>query len=296
MECVAAFDRGHTTRSSPPRPMGGSAKHTGADSSGGEVEKMPTNHILNFLRKSWPERYDTMQFYVRQGLAKLPYLPVPVRLKMSSDEEIEFWWSHVVPFFDGSRGFLDYWGHDVGDLRFLWKALTPGMTFIDIGANQGIYSLVAGKKLGGDGVVIAFEPSPREYQRLRIHLRWNEMSHARAEKLALGATAARTAFFQVVAGDTTRNGLRPPANSDSVTEIPVDLISLDDYASSRGLERVDLIKLDVEGGEVDVLRGATAVVSKFRPIFICEVLDAATRAWGYDACQIIATLQNSGYE
>lgn len=256
---------------------------------------MASNHVSNFLVKSWAERYRTARFYLRQGLAKLPYLPVPVRLQVSAGEVIEIWWSHVVPFFDENRGFLDYWGHDAGDLRFLWKILKPGMVFMDIGANQGIYSLVAGKKLQRDGMVIAFEPSPREYQRLCMHLRWNGMSGARAEKLALGATAARTAFFQVTSGDTTRSGLRSPVGSDSVSEIFVDAVNLDQYAESHRLERLDVVKLDVEGGEIDVIRGASAVLSRFRPILICEVLDTASQAWGYDARQIITSLQESGY-
>lgn len=257
---------------------------------------MALRHITNLMLKSWPERYRIARYYFRRGLAKLPYLPTPVRLKVSPAEEIDFWWSQVVPYFDESRRFLDYWGHDVGDLRFLWKALKPGMVFMDIGAYQGVYSVVAGKKLRQDGMVIAFEPSPREYHRLRLHLCWNGMSHAHAEMLALGAVAARTAFFQVVSGDTTRNGLRAPASSDSVDTISVDAVSLDYYVASRRIERVDIIKLDVEGGEIDVFRGAATVLTKFRPILICEVLDAATKVWGYDARQIILTLKNYGYD
>jgi FkbM family methyltransferase len=257
---------------------------------------MTTSHIQNFLQKSWSERYETAQFYLRQGLAKLPYLPVPVRLKISPVEEVEMWWSHVVPFFDGSRGFFDYWANDAGDLRFLWKFLEPGMVFIDIGAYRGIYSLVAGKKLRGRGMVIAFEPSPREHHRLRIHLRLNRLSSSRAEMLALGATTTRVPFFQVASGDTARNGLRPPASVDPVTQIAVDTISLDEYAARHQLQRLDIIKLDVEGGELDVLRGAAHVLAKFRPILICEVLDAAAMVWGHDARQIVLALQDQGYK
>ncbi len=49
------------------------------------------------------------------------------------------------------------------------------------------------------------------------------------------------------------------------------------------MKRLDVIKIDVEGGEIDVLGGAAGVLAKFRPILICEVLDAATTVWGYDA-------------
>ena len=70
---------------------------------------------------------------------------------------------------------------------------------------------------------------------------------------------------------------------------------LDDYVSQFPLQRVDLVKLDVEGGEREVLKGASLVLTKFRPIFICEVLDATTQAWGYNAREIILMLQNYGF-
>jgi FkbM family methyltransferase len=178
----------------------------------------------------------------------------------------------------------------------LWKALEHDMVFMDLGAYQGIYSVVAGKKLKGTGNIFAFEPSPREFRRLRMHLSWNRLSTARAEMLALGAGKSKTTFYQVKSGDTTRNGLRAPDSSDAVTEISVNITSLDEYVREHNIDRVDVIKLDVEGGEIDVLRGAANVFRELRPTLICEVLDATTHTWGYDACQIIHAVQAHGYD
>jgi FkbM family methyltransferase len=257
---------------------------------------MTSSNMQTFLQKSWSERFETMQFYVRQGLARVPYIPFPVRLRVSPSQEIDFWWSQIVPYYDANRGFFDYWGDDIGDLRFLWNVLAPGMVFVDIGAYHGIYSVVAGNKLRRDGTVFAFEPSPREYRRLRVHLRWNRLSMARPEMLAIGAETSKNTFFQVSAGDTTRNGLRAPASRDAVSEIPVNVVSLDEYVNGRNIERIDVIKLDVEGGEIDALRGGAKVFGKLRPILICEVLDATTQAWGYDAREIIKALQDYDYD
>lgn len=256
---------------------------------------MASSHFGSFLAKSWPERYRTAQFYFRQGLARFPYLPVPVRLEVLSGETIEFWWSHLVPYHDYARGFLDYWGHDAGDLRFLWRVLRKGMTFIDIGANRGVYSVVAANKLGSSGTVIAFEPSPREHHRLWLHFRWNGMANARAERLALGAASGPFTFFEVASGDTSRNGFRPPTSGDPLNEITVESTTLDLYAKQHNLSRIDVIKLDVEGGERDVLCGASGTIASFRPIFICEVLDSATDPWGYPARDIVAALEGRDY-
>ena len=237
----------------------------------------------------------TARYLLRKSLAKLPYALIPVRMKMSQNDEIQFWWSYIVPYFNATRGFFDYWGHDLGDLRFLWKNLTPGMIFLDIGAHHGIYSVVAAKRVGPNGMVVAFEPSSREYGRLRLHVRLNRLSPVRTEPLALGSAASTRPFFQVTSGDTTRGGLQPPASADQVSEISVATVRLDDYVSRLQLKRVDIVKLDVEGGEREVLEGASLVLTKFRPIFICEVLDATTQAWGYKAREIILMLQSFGF-
>lgn len=256
---------------------------------------MATQHIENGLRKPWDERMASVRFHFRRSLSKLPYVPVPLRLKISGDENVEFWWSYVAPFFDPARGFFDYWGKDVGDLRFLWKFLKPGMVFFDVGAYHGIYSLVAAKRLGTTGRIFAFEPSPRELRRLRLHFRWNGSRIARAEAYAVGAAIEQRTFFQVVSGDTTRSGLRPPATSDSVASVSVKTTSLDRYVYDLSLNRVDVVKMDVEGGELEALQGATHVLTALRPVFICEVLDAATLVWGYHAREIVTALLRHDY-
>ena len=252
----------------------------------------PSDRIESFLQKPWEEKIWTARFFFRKSLAKIPYALVPVRMKISPSDEIQFWWSYLVPHFDATRGFFDYCGHDLGDLRFLWRNLKPGAVFLDIGAHHGVYSVVAAKKVGIDGVVVAFEPSVREYRRLRMHLRLNRLGSVRAEPLALGSAACTQKFFQITNGDNTRGGFRPPASEDRISEISVETVRLDDYVSQFPLARVDFVKLDVEGGEREVLRGASSVLTKFRPIFICEVLDATTQAWGYKAREIIQMLES----
>ena len=156
------------------------------------------------------------------------------------------------------------------------------MVFLDIGAHHGLYSLVAAKRLGTDGTVVAFEPSAPEFRRLRLHLRLNGMCSVRTEPIATG--------------DNTRGGLRPPASSDRVSETSVETACLDDYVRRLAFDHVDLVKLDVEGGELEVMNGASMVLAKFRPIFICEVLDATTRVWGYGAREIVLMFQSSGFQ
>ena len=256
---------------------------------------MTSHSMQRFWHKPWNEKLSTAEFLVRQGLAKLPFVPVPVNLDVTSTESVRLWWSYFVGFYDQDRAFFDYWGHDVGDLRFLWKVLQPGNTFLDIGAYHGVYSVVAGKRVTNRGHVIAFEPSPRERHKLHLHLRLNGIRCAKVEPFAVGGAASETTFFQVVSGDPTRNGLKPPATDDSVSKITVKTTSLDQYVAEAGIRQVDVMKLDVEGGELDVLRGAAGMFNQFRPILICEVLDETTKVWGYPAREIVSLLAAAGY-
>jgi FkbM family methyltransferase len=159
-----------------------------------------------------------------------------------------------------------------------------------------VYSVVAGKRVTNRGRVIAFEPSPRDRRRLQLHLRWSGIRGARVEPFAVSSKASELSFFQVVSGDPTRNGLKPPASDDSVERITVKAISLDQYIAEKEIQRVDVMKLDVEGGELEVLYGAEAMFDRFRPILICEVLDQTTRVWGYAAREIISLLAGAGYD
>jgi FkbM family methyltransferase len=164
------------------------------------------------------------------------------------------------------------------------------MTFFDVGSFHGIYALVAAKRLALEGQVVAFEPSPAQRRRLKLHLRMNGFGSVRVEPFAIGTSETESEFFAVIHGDITRGGLRPPASSDGVKRLAVQAVSLDAYLRNGPVHAVDVIKLDVEGGELDVFRGATRMLSEMRPMIICEVLDMATQAWGYDAREIVAAL------
>jgi FkbM family methyltransferase len=252
--------------------------------------------VKSFTRKSPEQRGETARFMVRTWLAKLPYAPYRVRLKISEHEQVKFWWSYIPASFHADRTIFDYWGDDIGDLRLIWRLLQPGMTFLDLGAYHGVYSVVAAKRVALNGRVIAFEPSPREQRRLRLHLRYNRLKSAVAEPFALAAENGKAPMLIVVKGYTSMNSLRPPATSYPTQQIAVDTTALDEYLSRKAIEKVDVAKIDVEGAEMEVFRGAERFLGRMRPILICELNDQVTRPWGYPARQIACHLQTNGYQ
>jgi FkbM family methyltransferase len=180
--------------------------------------------------------------------------------------------------------------------RFVERFLEPGMTVLDIGAHHGYYTLLASKKVGPAGRVIAFEPSPRERERLARHLRWNSCNNVTVEEMALSDSNGREELFLVEGKETGCNSLRPPRDCPTKKKLSVQVMRLEEYLNSKTAGPADFIKLDVEGAELGVLKGAGAFLEQEpRPILLCEVQDARTEAWGYCASEIISFLERLGY-
>jgi len=189
-------------------------------------------------------------------------------------------------------------GHfERAESQFVESFLKPGMTVLDIGAHHGYYSLLASQKVGPTGRVIAFEPSPRERAHLIEHLRINSCTNTRVEPSAVGETAGFSELYVVNGKETGFNSLRPPEVSEATTTTQVQVIRLADYLEQNQIPVVDFIKLDVEGGELGVLKGAGRFLDRSpRPVILCEVDDARTRPWGYAAREVLEYLEKRGFQ
>jgi len=162
------------------------------------------------------------------------------------------------------------------------------MTVLDIGANAGIYSMTAAKYVGPSGRVIAFEPSARERAYLTRHLALNRLTNVQIETCALGASDGETEFFVAGTFETGFNSrVAVPGLVMEAARVP--MARLDTYAARTGLDRVDFIKIDVEGGERDVLVGGEQLFRRTRPVLLVEIEPSRIAPWGY-APQDIYTL------
>ena len=151
----------------------------------------------------------------------------------------------------------------------LQQHLKPGMTFYDIGANIGFFSLLAGRLVGNEGRVVSFEADPEIAARLREHVTRNEFDWIEAEEKAVWSEQ-KTVYFERVDPKTSPDrGLGHVASASAATTIEVSAVSLDDYSSKHTAP--DFMKCDVEGAEVEVFRGASRLLREKRPGFICEM-------------------------
>jgi FkbM family methyltransferase len=170
------------------------------------------------------------------------------------------------------------------------------MTVLDIGAHQGLYTLLASRCVRPSGHVFSFEPSPRERRALRLNLAMNFCSNVSVQPLALGSQETTADLYVVDEYNTGYNSLRPPNVPQPTSAVPVRVRTLDNWLSEKGIDRVDFIKLDVEGAELSVLKGARESLARTHPVLLVEVAQIRTSAWGYDAQEIGRFLEDMGYE
>ncbi len=145
------------------------------------------------------------------------------------------------------------------DKRFLTAQVRPGMTVVDIGANQGLYSLLFARLAGGGGKVIAFEPDDMLYRALAANVASNEGGNVRTRNTALGSRAGTMTLHRSLfnSGD---NRLSPQAEQAGPREgVEIRVERLDQALAG---ERVDFIKMDVQGWEMEVLRGMQGLLDE----------------------------------
>ncbi|MDR1741412.1 MAG: FkbM family methyltransferase [Synergistaceae bacterium] len=167
---------------------------------------------------------------------------------------------------------------------------------LDVGANTGSFSLLPCVVPGLS--VVAFEPQRRCWEILNSNIRLNGIEKSvRALRLALsdrsGSTQIKTPRDALASGLATL-GEKPLRFSDWVVEdVPVS--TLDAEVDGLALERVDLIKIDTEGHELFVLRGAKETLRRFRPLVVAEVWPVNTAQNGYDSDMILSYMSSLGY-
>jgi FkbM family methyltransferase len=181
------------------------------------------------------------------------------------------------------------------------QILRPGMTVVDVGANHGMFSLEAAHLVGREGVVHAFEPAPHTRALLLSNLDVNGLTTVRVFPEALGEKpgTARLRVHREMSGLNTLAAHDVTWNhqvlvADEIVEVPVT--TLDAHAQVHGLERIDFLKIDVEGFELGVLRGARGLLRAQRiDRIMLEIGDLTYTNAGVEPAEILAELASLNY-
>ena len=174
----------------------------------------------------------------------------------------------------------------------LGHLVRPGMTVLDVGANLGLYSLFLASGAGPSGRVIAFEPDPDLFALLRENCAANSAANVEAHNLALGASPGRMVLSRLTlnSGD---NHLGESRDSTFRRPVEVEVAALD--ILMEGL-RPDLIKVDMQGWELKVLKGMESLLRRVEAVGIyLEVCPKWLRRAGDGPAQLFDYLQSLGF-
>lgn len=193
------------------------------------------------------------------------------------------------------------------DLALVARLLRPGMKVLDIGANIGLYSILAGKRVAPGGRVWSFEPSVETTLRLHRNLQLNGVTTVTTVRTALAESSGGVLElardrgrgdgerFLVAGGAIGRLGEEQPAIED-VESVPVT--TLDEYFSAEPLDssKIDFLKIDIEGGELLVFSGARRLLEENRQLVIMfESTPEGSDRYGYRQEDLFAFLRGFGF-
>jgi FkbM family methyltransferase len=183
--------------------------------------------------------------------------------------------------------------HYEPELAYLEKVLSSGKTFVDVGASFGIYTVAASRMVGDTGRVLAFEPSVQSFPVLQKNIDMNNLRNVIAFRVALSDKGGGARLYH--APDPSGNSLgRDPSFDGGGEEVMTE--SLDYVLQRASVDRVDVIKMDVQGAEELVLRGASRVVNSMRPLIIFEVYPNGAAYLGLSPNGAREMLESLGYE
>lgn len=189
--------------------------------------------------------------------------------------------------------------HEKLETELFKKMVQNGMVVVDIGANIGYYTLIAARLVGKKGTVYAFEPEPSNYKLLCENIAINGYTNIVPIEKAISNTSGKAKLYVDRAmGDVSSfakaNVLLHSKNLSACLE--VETVTLDDFFERTvGDDRIDLMKIDVEGAEELVIGGADRVLRNNRLKIFMEFMPDQLRNAGTDPLQLLYKLQNYGF-
>ena len=182
------------------------------------------------------------------------------------------------------------------ETRVLRRVLRIGDVFLDVGAHIGWYSLSARQIVGSAGKVIAFEPNPSCVSELKQNIILNSLHSIKIEKIAIADKNKKSDFWL---GDDMAGSLIKASTQElthySVKKILVQIKTLDSYCKEHNIERIRLIKIDVEGAEEYVIKGSMMILKKYHPCLILEIYSNTSRL-RRTRLKMIRSLMRIGYK
>lgn len=190
-----------------------------------------------------------------------------------------------------------------GQWAAIAQLIEPGDTVFDVGAHAGRFSAFVDPLVGDTGRVFAFEPVPESYWMLRENLVLNRCTRVIATQAAVGRATGRATMHLFPRQFSSWNSLGRPTMKTMtgqrlvpIESVQVPCLSLDAFCTEQAIERIDFLKVDVEGFERDVFLGASRLLGQGRIGRICfEISQDPLKGAGLAARDVFETLERFGY-
>jgi FkbM family methyltransferase len=226
---------------------------------------------------------------LRQARAHL-LLPLAQRRMLKGMREVKF--SGIRMRVDLAR-YIDaaIWAYrdhyEYFEQRFIGVALKPGGVAVDVGAHEGLHSLLMARSVGETGQVMSFEPGFIQHHHLIANIELNRFRCIRPFKVALSSYEGQADLHHDWFSDGG-SSLLPPGKPAGTSE-PVEVTTLDRVWREFGTQqptRLDLIKVDIEGAEWEFIKGASQTIARFRPAVMMEIYPAGLARFGATERQV----------
>jgi FkbM family methyltransferase len=197
-----------------------------------------------------------------------------------------------------SRNILETGRWEPESIQAVADHLAPNGTFMDVGAHIGYYSLKAANMVGPNGHVISIEPNPQTLPKLRGNI---EASNARMVSVWPVACADTESTLELYAAPESNTGESSLSKENAsqegaaTTAYSVRARPLDAIVKEAKLDRVDVIKIDVEGAEFEVLKGAAKTLDDYHPVLIVELVEGQLKSMGSSVDEVTRFLASHGY-
>ncbi len=195
-------------------------------------------------------------------------------------------------------GFFHFGSMNLYETAAITRVLHPGDSFIDVGAYvDGWHTIVASRKVGLTGHVYAFEPIPTFFYRLKENIALNNINNVTLEMAAVSDRDGYRTFYENRASSSFYKNHAYQGLRMSMGSLRVKTFALDRYIKVRHIKNLRLIKIDAEGAEMAILKGATKILKLHgAPDLMIEIDDRYLRSGGSSEGELLSYLKKLGYK
>jgi FkbM family methyltransferase len=185
--------------------------------------------------------------------------------------------------------------YELPTIRFIRRYLRPGNVVLDVGAQIGYLTIEMATAAAGQSHVYSFEPEPRNIERFNINIGLNALANVELIPKALSNEPSTIKLYLSADHNAGTHSTIPTDPNVTSDFVEVEATTIDHFIADHQLTSADLIKIDVEGAELEVVRGATASMRDLKPTFIIELSEGIQRSRSFSTVEFKELMQSFNY-